>query len=163
LDFVLSDDRFNYVFASHAGSWTPPLILNIVRGRVVDVSKESRYRSLYETDFSRTKAACETGEFNEDGKTYHTEINGACAAYVADAARLGRAQEAWSFMLAHYDQSNGGGGDLNLSFLPTKCFVPLVRYECPAGKEHTFATYPEALRWFLGENGYLPPVEITPN
>ncbi|MGI8840089.1 MAG: hypothetical protein ACR2F8_04810 [Caulobacteraceae bacterium] len=163
LDFVLSDDRFNYVFASHAGSWTPPLILNIVRGRVADVSKESRYRSLYETDFSKTKAACETGQFNEGGKTYPTEINGACAAYVADGTRLGRTQEAWSFMLAHYDHSNGADGDPNPGFLPTKCFVALVNFECPVGKEHTFATYPEALRWFLGDNGYLPPVEITPN
>ncbi|MDQ2861541.1 MAG: hypothetical protein M3T55_12630 [Pseudomonadota bacterium] len=163
IDFVLQDDRFNYVFASHAGSWAPPLILDISHGRVVDVSKANRFRSLYEADFARTKMACETGKYEEDGKTYDTEINGACAAFVADGVRLGRGEEAWRFMLAHYDRSNGSGGDSNSNFLPTKCFVPFVKYECPAGKEHSFAAYPDALRWFLGDNGYLPAIRIAPN
>jgi hypothetical protein len=127
------------------------------------VSKDPRFRSLYEADFAKTKQACETGQFTEDGKTYQTEVNGACAAYVADGARLGRVEEAWASMLAHYDHSNGGGGDLSPGFLPTKCFVALVNYQCPTGKEHTFADFPEALRWWLGDNGYLPPVEIAPN
>ena len=108
---MLQDGRFNYVFASHAGSWTPPLILDISRGRVVDVSKEHRFRSLYETDFYKSKLACETGKYEEDGKIYDTEINGACAAYVADGVRLGRGEEAWTFMLAHYDHSNDGGSE----------------------------------------------------
>ena len=163
LDFGLNDERFNYEFASHAGSWTPPLVLDIENGRVVDVSKRPAYRKVFESDMSQAGAVCETGKYIRDGKSYDAEINGACAAYVADAAVLGRVQEAWSNMLNHYDHSNGGDGSADAGFLPTKCFAPLVDFKCPPGQQHTFASYPEALRWFLGDTGYLPPLKIVPN
>ena len=71
-----------------------------------------------------------------------------CAAYVASAARLGRFDQAWSEMLRAYDRNSNWP-------LPGDCRVALVDYRCPEGQRTEYADYPEALRAFLVQQGYI--------
>ena len=48
MHFVLQDDSFRYQFASGAGSWSPPVIYNIYRGNLVNVTTQPGYRPLSE-------------------------------------------------------------------------------------------------------------------
>jgi len=142
LEFVVRDQAFLYAFAPYAMSWAPPVVLSWDGDRVRDVSSERRYRTVYEAELSRVRDAC--GEY----------ANGACAAYVATAARLGSLDEAWSVMLRSYDQQDGWA-------TPTACRVR-TSTACPTGAEVRFQTYPEALQWFLGEHGYTDPSYLAP-
>lgn len=134
-DFVLKDDRFGYAFAPYTESHKPPRIFNIAGGRVVEVGHEVRYDAVYEADMKRAHAGCRKHK------------NGACAAFVADATRLGRRAWAWSIMLAHYRHST----DWNF---PTKCRAPPVANVCPPGQSEQFREFPDALAWFLTDTGY---------
>jgi hypothetical protein len=81
--------------------------------------------------------------------------NSACAALVANAARLGRAAWAWQVMSANFDQTSDWE-------LPTDCAVPLVENRCPEGETIAFASYPEALLAFLKTTGYLAADFVPP-
>jgi hypothetical protein len=143
-DLVKVDNRFLYAFDSYAFSWAPPQVINVVHGRVVDVSAKPRYGPLFAKDMRKAQAECAKDH-----------ANGACAGFVADAARLGRTPQAWRFMLANYDRKSDW-------ILPTACAVPVpAGRDCPARQTVKFATFPQALRWFLGDTGYLPPVDPT--
>lgn len=136
-ELVGGDEAFGYVFAPYAGSFYPPQVQEVRNGKLIDVSTEARYRKVFDDLLPELKGEC--------AKRY----NGACAAYVATAIRAGQGEAAWRFMLAHVDPE----GD----WLPTGCRVRLVKGECPKGQERTFTAFPEALAWFLGENGYAVP------
>lgn len=73
--------------------------------------------------------------------------NGACAAYAADAARLGRLREAWPVMLRSWKPFAWK--------LPEGCRVARAAGECPTGARIAYPDYPTALRGFLREKGYL--------
>jgi hypothetical protein len=135
LDIVKTDDRFGYAFTSFAESILPPKVFNIVNGAVVDVSGSPRFSRLYKADMRAAQAGC----------VDHN--NGACAAFVADASRLGRHDWAWRFMLANYDSKSDW-------VLPTKCLVPIKEQSCPPDQKQKFSTFPDALRWFLYDTGY---------
>lgn len=141
VDFVQSDQRFRYAFASGAGSRTPPQILNIEGGRAVDVSAHARFRPLFEADMAANRAEClDRG----------SDRNGACAAFVASAARIGRLGEAWAEMLAAHEPTPAQA-------LAFDCRVAWnERAECPRGQEIRFGGFPEALRHFLTRWGYIP-------
>lgn len=141
-EFRFVDQAFLYAFASYAESWAPPIIQKLAGGRVQDVSKVAAYRSVFEQSAADSRIAC------------LERSNGACAAYVASAARAGRLDAAWSGMLDAYDQASDWT-------LPTACRVR-TSGSCPAGAEMRFSTYPEALQWFLGEHGYTEKVYIAP-
>ena len=135
-DLVLSDERFDYAFASHAESMPPPRIYNVVGGAFVDVSAAPRYRRVFEQALRETETQC------------RQHNNGACAAFVANAARLGRAQWAWQVMLRSYDRSSDWS-------YPTHCLATRgPENACPAGRAITFRGMPEALSWFLRDTGY---------
>lgn len=140
-DFVLGDDAFAYAFADYADSWAPPVILTIVGGAVADVSTRPAFRPLFEADMAKTKAACVSPDPQRSP-------NGACAAYAADAARLGRLAEAWPVVLAHYDHRPDAEG-------LEACTAPYVSGGCPAGHQVRYPDYPAALRDFLVRTGYL--------
>ncbi|HTQ13807.1 MAG TPA: hypothetical protein VMH86_08020 [Rhizomicrobium sp.] len=133
-DFVFGDNDFLYTFESYAGSWAPPQILNVIGGNVVDVSKARRYAPLFRADMARAKVYCAQGS------------NGACAGYVADAARLGEIDPAWKFMQAHYNRKHQWD-------LPARCQGPTVDFQCK-GRAIKPRDYPEALAWFLHDHGY---------
>ena len=139
--FVLYDDRFLYAFASHADSFSPPLVFVIRDAKLVDESASGKYRAVYEKDLKETESACRRHQ------------NGGCAGFVADAARLGRDrfEKAWAVMLENYDKSDTWE-------LPADCDVEPDRVtgQCPKGHERKFDNYPDALRAFLVRNGYIP-------
>ena len=137
-DIVLIDDAFDYTFDSFAGSWRPPRVFNIRNGQAWDVSGQLRYRALYRADMLKAEKAC---------RSRADQRNGACAAFVADASRLGRFDWAWKVMLASYDRDD--------RWWPKDCSAPRVRGECPKGKAITHASYPDALKAFLQRTGYL--------
>jgi hypothetical protein len=141
-DFVLRDDRFLYAFASYASSFAPPRIYNVTGGRMIDVSGRSEFRELFAKTMSEAGKQCISGSSAD-------ERNGACPAYVAAAARLGLAEEAWPRMLGAYD------GSTEWSF-PTGCVIPVVK-DCPEALQVKYASYPEALLHFLKDRGYLAP------
>jgi hypothetical protein len=143
VDLVSGDDRFLYTFAAYAFSRSPPFVRNVVHGVVIDVSTAPRYRPQYQSQLADAQKDCEQ------------KSNGACPAFVAIAARLGLADQAWPIMLSHFDRTSDWT-------LPTACHVPLQDSQCPKGEEIEFRTYPEALRWFLGATGYLPPAYLPP-
>ncbi|CAN5246890.1 hypothetical protein BH10PSE1_BH10PSE1_24440 [soil metagenome] len=141
-EFAFVDQAFLYAFASYAESWAPPVIKTVVSGQVRDVSDQRRFRQVFAADAVRAKETCLQNS------------NGACAAYVASAARTGALDEAWSTMLHAYDQASDWT-------LPTACRIR-TSGSCPANAELTFGSFPEALQWFLGEHGYTSPVYVEP-
>ncbi|TAL34950.1 MAG: hypothetical protein EPN98_07790 [Phenylobacterium sp.] len=140
-EIQLWDRRFNYAFASFAGSYTPPQVLAVRNGRAVDVSAQLRFRRVYANYMAEVEAEC------------RAHANGACPAYVAAAARAGQLETAWQVMLTSYDPMDDWE-------LPLACRSSTDDAPCPSGQEVKFRTYPEALRWFLGDLGYLSPVYL---
>ena len=141
-EFEFADQSFLYAFDAYASSWAPPVFKQIVEGRLVDISTAAGMRTQYANAARNAEQACRTGG------------NGACAAYVAASARAGGLDSAWAVMLESYDQASSWS-------LPTACRVRTAG-ACPDGASLTFATFPEALQWFLGERGYGPRVYIEP-
>ncbi len=139
-DFERQDDAFRYQFASGAGSFSPPQIYNIYKGTLVDVSAELGFRPLWEKFSAQTKAQCAVSSDNDR--------NGACIAFLAAEARLGRFEN--SFPLAIAMAYNGADAEF-----PSSCSVALADSLCPSGQEVKFATFETAARWFLKENHYL--------
>lgn len=140
VDFVQRDNRFLYAFSSYAGSFAPPQILNIVDGEVVDVSDRPPFRRFFLEAMADGREGCRDG----------FERNGACAGYVAAAARAGRFDAAWRFMLSHYERSSTWGTE-------DACRVGVDNPDaCPADQRVSFSGYPDALRYYLTEWGYLP-------
>ena len=136
-DLVLRDDRFLYEFASYAGSMAPPIVLGIEDGQTVDVSTDPAFAETFEEVLRAAKAIC------TDPQGF--DRNGACAAYVGAAARLGRFDEAWAIMLRHYDRQSTTG--------LTRCTSDYVDDKCP--HEESFKDFPAALRAFLIRTGYI--------
>lgn len=141
-EFTFIDQAFLYAFASYAESWAPPVVKTLVSGEVQDVSSQRRFRPVFAADAARAREAC------------LKKSNGACAAYVASAARAGSLDDAWRAMLQSYDQASAWT-------LPTACRVRTAG-ECPPEAVLTFGSFPEALQWFLGEHGYSAPIYIEP-
>lgn len=128
-DFVVTDESFSEVFASHSRTWFPPMVLNVVDGKVRDVSAKPGFRPLFARAARSIKRACTRAKWREDQ-------DGACPAYVAAAARAGMFKKAWAEMLATYRHRNRV---LNI-------------YGRPDDIED--ARFAERLRDFLDEHGY---------
>lgn len=140
VDFVQRDNSFLYTFASYAGSFAPPQILNLSGNRVVDVSTRPGFRRLFRDAMADARSNCV-----QQGP----DRNGACASYVAAAARIGQFDAAWAVMLRAYDRTSDWE-------LPTGCRVALnAEGECPAAATIRYANFPDALRAFLVRQGYL--------
>ncbi|WP_106639100.1 hypothetical protein [Allosphingosinicella vermicomposti] len=146
-DFILYDNAFLYAFTAYAFSEAPPAVYNLVGAKFADVSRAPAFRPLF------AKRMTESGErCRPDGESPR---NGACAAFVASAARIGRFDEAWAQMLRSYE--NDAEWDL-----PTGCRVS-TKGECPEDQLIEYSSYPEALRAFLIERGYLPTSAAAPS
>lgn len=142
LDFVFVDNSFLYAFAPYAASYAPPQILNVMNGRVVDVSANPSFRALYEDSIAHdSREAC---VHSDPGGGQ----NGACAAYVAAAARVGRFDAAWAEMLHSYDRNSNWD-------LPTGCRVDDRARGCPHSDVIHYRDYPDALRHFLIRLHYI--------
>ena len=141
-EFRFADQSFLYAFESYAGSWAPTLIYAVDNGRVRDVSDQPRFRSVHSAYVPDAREACEQ------------RSNGACAAYVAAAARIGQLDAAWAVMLRAYDQYSTWS-------YPTACRIRTAE-SCPESATVEFGTFPEALQWFLGDAGYTEESYIVP-
>lgn len=136
-DIVRADDRFLYAFTSYNASWAPPVVYNLRNGQLVDVSAEPAFAPAFARFVKDTGKVCGSTEAGR---------NGACSAYAAALARLGRAEDGIRFALAHQEDSG---------WLPEPCTVDLLEdYTCPEGKARTFSGFEAALRWFLQDAGY---------
>lgn len=133
--YVLPDQRFLYAFAPYAGSGPLPLqMLKISGGEIVDVTREDRFRSEHAKILRFAEEGCAEGQ------------NSWCASYVASAALLSRQEDAWAFMLEHYDRGDDDPDGNDDPWLPMFCDVE-VRWdeECPKDKLVTFDSFPTAL------------------
>jgi len=135
-DIVRYDNSFLYAFAPYAMSYAPPVILNIIDGKLVDVSANRSFAKVFADAIPDARSECLEGG------------RGGCAAYVASAARVGRFKEAWAEMLRHYDRNSEWG-------LPDGCDTGFYEDKCENGGRR-FKSYPDALSAFLKEHGYLP-------
>lgn len=141
-EFQFVDQAFLYAFASYADSWSPPLFKRLIDGRLTDVSLATAFRPHFQRYAATSREACLVGS------------NGACAAYVAAAARTGNLDTAWTTMIGAYDQASDWS-------LPTACRLR-TSGDCQTDARLEFATFPEALQWFLGEQGYMPASYVPP-
>lgn len=121
-------------------SFSPPIFFNIYKGNIVDVSDQPNYRPIWEKFAAQMRPLC--------AKLSDSNRNGACIAYAAAGARLGRFAE----FLAEASKNASKADDI---FLPTSCKVALKDYECPTGQEIRFYTFESAAAWFLRDNGYI--------
>lgn len=131
-DFVFRDQSFLYAFGSYAGSWPPSLIMNIRGGKAVDVSTDPAFRPLYAAELAETRKACLI-----DGDEFS---GGACAGYLADAARLGQFDAAWA-KVARSKSVNG-------NMYPASCSDSPQTKPC-------YRDYSSAVRAFLKAGGYI--------
>ncbi|MGR6331451.1 hypothetical protein ACU5AX_20510 [Sphingomonas sp. XXL09] len=137
IDLRLDDGRFDSRFACNGCSPRPPRFFTVKNGEVVEESRDPTLRKAFAGEMKRLEPLCLSDK---------PDRNGACAAYVANAARSGDFKAAWSEMLRHYDRSVS-------PWQP--CDVPVTgsNGQCPEGHQKSF---PEALKAFLSATGYLP-------
>jgi len=140
-ELISSDERFLYAFASYAESVAPPWVRTMQDRVITDANDQPAYRRIFEAALPDTEKAC------------LTHNNGGCAAFVAIAARLGRADWGWALMMENYDRSSSWT-------LPVGCSGPRAGETCPSGQEIVYPDFPTALAAFLTEAGYGPLPEI---
>jgi hypothetical protein len=110
-DFVMVDNAFLYAFGCYACSYAPPQIINIRKARRVDVSTERQFRPLFEADLKKLHPLCAKGDI------------AACAAFAADAARLGRFAAEWPFVLKSYDRGDRSYPETLRAFLRKNGYI----------------------------------------
>jgi hypothetical protein len=114
----------------------PPRFLTVKAGRIIDVTTRPGFRAAFAALAARKKPACLKG------------IETECAAFVAASARAGAFEPAWRTMLATMPPHPERRWNV--------CRIEFTR-ACPRRQEVWVRTFPEALRWKLGQLGYLPP------
>jgi hypothetical protein len=112
--FVLEARGFNYSQECNACAPRPPLVLTVRDGRSVDTSADPAMRSLFARDLPAHRRVCVSAM---------QERNGNCAAFVADAVRLGQGASAWRLMLSHYRHEPAGYPAALRSFLVTEGYI----------------------------------------
>ena len=112
--FVLEARGFDYSSECNACTRGTPLVLTVRDGRSIDISSDAAVRPLFAHDLPARRRVC----LSEDH-----DRNGSCAAFVADAARLGQAASAWRVMLAHYRHEPAGYPAALRSFLVAEGYL----------------------------------------
>lgn len=137
------DKRFLYRFACRACSTTPARIWQLQGNALVDVSHRPEFQPLHRHQLQRMA--------DWFLKTNPAFPNGFLAGYVATKALVGELSDGWDRMLQRYDASSEWGlkeceGDLDEN---GKCL----------GSEIVSNSFPEALRAFLIDTGYMKPTD----
>lgn len=140
IDLELEDGRFAYVFGCGACTPRPPRVFTVKDGKIVDESPDPNLRSVFIADMARLAPICFSRQ------RYR---NGACAAYVADAARAGQFSSAWTKMVKHYERKGDLWQGCKLSI------AELQSRPCPQQYVIRYQTFPESLRAFLTQTKYL--------
>lgn len=129
-EWVLGDDRFIAAFGPSTP--LPPKVVQFNEGKLRDVSGSGHFGQLYMSHLGGAQRLCALGS------------RGGCAAFVADAARLGRIDWAWDIMLRNHAKDQveaaadcNAGGDAR---------------DCAAAAD---AAFPRVLERFLKRAGYV--------
>ena len=126
-EVVHGDDRFLYRYSCYACAAPPMRVFKLIQGALADVTLSPLYRPRDERDLPNFQQGCASHD------------NGACASYVAAASRLGHRDEAWRFMLDHYDRKSDWG--------LKDCALHDDKGNCLADIQ--YKSYPDALAGFL--------------
>lgn len=129
------DNAFLYRWTSYAGSYAPPAIYAIRDGKVANVTTEPGFAAYLRERLN------DMGEIPESG----SDRNSWLAAYAATLLLLGEDDP-----LDYADGAHDPEPDWGL----TGCSDPEKQWECPEDKV-TRVSFPEGLRAFLRETGYL--------
>ena len=135
------DKRFFYRFACRACSTAPARIWQLEGDAFVDVSHRPEFQPLHRRKLQRM-----LDWFQQTSKEFP---NGFLAGYVANKALVGELSDGWDRMIQQHDASSEWGlkecdGDLDEN---GKCL----------GSEIVSNSFPEALRAFLIDTGYMKP------
>lgn len=130
-EWILPDRRFTAAFGP--SSPPPPTVFRFERGALRDVSASGEFGEVFSNHLAPAQRLCTLGSSD------------ACAAFVASAARLGKADWAWDIMLDNYarDPVHQAAGD---------CGAEGVEGACPTQGHRDF---PDRLRRFLVAAGYI--------
>lgn len=137
LELRMREDRLGEAYW-HFEHDEPPRFLTVKAGRVIDVTTRPGFRPIFAALAERMRPACLQGMETE------------CAAFVAASARAGAFEPAWRTMLTALPQHPEQRWDVCRIDTGSTGF-------CPSRQEVWVMTFPEALRWKLGQLGYLPP------
>ncbi|MFT8418834.1 MAG: thylakoid lumen protein [Acetobacter sp.] len=144
--FVLKDQRFNYVFASYVWSVLPIVVYDYAHAQLRTVTTQPDYASFLLAYFRQGFPA-----FKAPPPPDRKGVNAFLAAYVANSANLGRFRAGWTYMLHWYDRSADDD--------QTWCALdPSVQdggvSSCPTAYVRKTA-YPQKLALFLLQTGYI--------
>ena len=145
LELVGGDQRFLYAFTAYAFSAVPPQVQEVVAGRLVDVSADPRYRPAYAREEPEARAACAASTSNEPRP-------GACLAYAATMARLGRINEAWP-LVDTADPTPGARRASSDTAADADCWDG--RTYCDGNRKLAMISFRQKTQRFLIDNGYL--------
>ena len=141
-EFVTVDNRFLYQFASYAGSAAPAQIWQLTGNQFINVSYEPKFKFFHRQNLK------EMSSWFTEKRDNNSEVNGFLAAYVANKALVGELADGWERMLKYYDKKS----DWGLTGCPQGYDD---KGQC-IGKEIHYPSFPQALRAFLIETGYIP-------
>lgn len=133
------DDRFLYRFSSYAESWAPVRIWQLNGSKFVDISHLPDYLPIYRKSLGKMSSW-----FSQRNQEFP---NGFLAAYVANKSLAGELFDGWNRMLLRYNQNEKWG--------LTVCAAGYDDNGNCKAKEIVYDSYPQALRAFLIETGYL--------
>lgn len=136
-EWILPDRRFTAVFGP--SSPPPPMVFRFEGGRFRDVSAASEYGEVFANHLAPAQRLCTLGS------------SGACAAFVASAARLGKAQWGWDIMLRNYSRDR-----IHDARVACEALSEPEQGACSVEAE---AGFPARLRRFLLEAGYVRSIE----
>lgn len=130
-EWILPDRRFTAAFGPSGPP--PPRVFRFERGALRDASATGEFSEVFSNHLAPAQRLCALGS------------SGACAAFVANAARLGKADWAWDIMLSNYarDPVHQAAGE---------CGAQEVEGACPSEDHKAF---PDRLRRFLIAAGYV--------
>jgi hypothetical protein len=135
------DNRFLYRFACYACSIAPARIWELQGNEFVDITHRPEFRPLHRRNLQRM------AEWFQQKNP--ASPNGFLAGYVANKALVGELYDGWDRMTQRYEASSDWG--------LTECKGNLDDNGKCLGREIVYSSFPEALRAFLIESGYMKP------
>lgn len=143
---VDADNRFLYRFGCYACGTTPVRVWELQGDRFVDVSHLSAFQPLH-----RRWLAYQEEWF---ALADPPDANAFLAGYVASKALVGEFDDGWQRMLRHHDRRSRWGLSL--------CEGGRDADGACLGRERPARSFPQALRAFLVDTGYLSPAPALP-
>jgi hypothetical protein len=135
------DNRFLYRFACYACSSAPARIWELQGDAFVDVSHRPEFKPIHRRNLQRM------AEWFQQKNPQSP--NGFLAGYVTNKALVGELYDGWDRMTQRYEASSDWG--------LTECKGELDSNGKCQGREIVYSSFPEALRAFLVDTGYIQP------